>query len=117
MLSIPEYRFHLSRYAKSAKTNQPNLIKRAKKCQFHPASRFVEYLEILSPKSKNNPIFGIYAKFPIEKVVLVYFLVEDLAGKKPCKDYDAIHEPVPTAHAQTGERARLPSPSGGKIQC
>ena len=85
MLSIPEYRFHLSKYAKSAKTNQPNLIKWAKKCQFHPASRFVEYLEILSPKSKNNPIFGIYVKFAIEKVVLVYFLVEDMARKSLAK--------------------------------
>ena len=85
MLSILEYRFHLPKYAISAKTNQPNLIKWAKKCQFHRASRFVKYLEILSLKSKNNPIFGIYIKFAIEKWYWFIFLVKNWQRKRLAK--------------------------------
>ena len=61
------------------------MIKWAKKRQFHRASRFVKYLEILSLKSKNNPIFGIYIKFAIEKWYWFIFLVKNWQRKRLAK--------------------------------
>ena len=87
------------------------------KASISPCFTFCRISRDPEPKIKKQPHFWNLREICYRKSGIGLFFSRRYGEKKPCKDYDAIHEPVPTAHAQTGERARLPSPSGGKIQC